>query len=71
MSGSIPLSPADVAILTAALLAVAGGIAWAVRRRRKGGCGGCAGCPHAGTCEKKEKKRHGVDDDNGCGKGLR
>ena len=49
---------ADVVILILAAAAVAGGIAWAIWRRRhgKGCCAGCSGCGDGHSCAGCEKK---------------
>ncbi|HIZ21164.1 MAG TPA: hypothetical protein H9674_09960 [Firmicutes bacterium] len=43
------MSPADIVILILAVAAVAGGVAYGIRRRKPGGgCGGCHGCSGGG-----------------------
>ena len=52
------MTAADVVILILAAAAVAGGIAWAIWRRRhgKGCCAGCSGCGDGHSCAGCEKK---------------
>ena len=53
----------DYILLGGLTLAVAGIIAWLIKKKKKGetGCCGCGGCPHASSCG---KKREDTEDKN-------
>ena len=53
------MTPIDIVILILAILCVTGGVAFAVRRRRrgKGCCGGCADCAHCLSRDSCSSKR--------------
>lgn len=53
------MNPIDIVIIVACALVVAGVIAGAIvrkKRGKRGGCGSCSSCPYGG-CRKNEKER--------------
>ena len=60
------MTAADIVILIVAVLCVAGAVAFAVwrKRRGKGGCsgcsgGGCSGCGRSADCDEKKNTERG------------